>query len=64
MQCAFCSAKTRCEACGQALDAALMKKDGIHTAVVNVPDKSVRLEHDLDIDDLEEILEDVGLFLG
>ena len=64
MKCEFCSARTRCEACGQELDAVLMQHEGIHTAVVNVPDKTVRLEHDLDMDDLEEILEDAGLFLG
>ena len=64
MKCEFCSARTRCEACGQELDAVLMQHEGIHTAVVNVPDKTVRLEHDLDMDDREEILEDAGLVLG
>lgn len=64
MKCAFCTAKTRCEACGRELDTALMENSGIHTAVVNVPEKTVRLEHELDPDTLEELLEDAGLFLG
>lgn len=63
MKCAFCTAKNHCESCGCELDEALMAKSGILTAVVNVPEKTVRLEHELDADTLEEILEDVGLFL-
>jgi len=64
MKCAFCTAKNHCESCGQELDQALMGKAGIMTAVVNVPEKTVRLTHELDEDALEETLEDVGLFLG
>ncbi len=64
MKCTFCTAKIHCEACGRELDAMLMQQDGIQSAVVNVPEKTVRLEHELDPDTVEELLEDVGLFLG
>jgi len=63
MKCAFCTAKNHCERCGRELDEALMSKSGVLSAVVNVPEKTVRLEHELEEDALEEALEDVGLFL-
>lgn len=64
MKCTFCTAKIHCEACGRELDAELMRHDGVRSAVVNVPEKTARLEHELDPDALEELLEDTGLFLS
>ena len=64
MKCQFCSAKINCERCSDELAERLEGKPGIRSVQVNVPDKKVYLEHDLDLDDLEDTLDELGLLMG
>lgn len=63
-KCQFCSAKINCERCSRELEAALEVKPGIRSVQVNVPDKKVWLEYDLDPDDLEDMLDELGLLMA
>ena len=64
MKCQFCSAKINCERCSDELAERLAGKPGIRSVQVNVPDKKVYLEHDLDPDDVEDLLDELGLLMG
>lgn len=64
LKCQSCTAKIHCEACGEELAASLSKKQGIYSVLANIPDKSIRVEHDLDIDALEDLLDEQGALLG
>lgn len=64
MKCQFCTAKNHCAACGAELAEALAQKPEIAAAEVNLPDRTVRLNHSLDSDTLEDILDAVGLLVG
>ena len=64
MNCGFCTAKNHCDACGRELDEALLRKPGIQSARVNVPERTLRLTHCLDPDDLEDLLDATGLLVG
>lgn len=64
MKCQFCTAKNHCAACGAELSQALVQKPGIAAAQVNVPDHTARLEHTLDPDTLEDVLDAMGLLVG
>ena len=64
MNCGFCTAKNHCESCGAELAQALLEKPGIRAAQLNIPDRSLRITHDLDGDDLEDLLDGMGVLLG
>lgn len=64
MKCAFCTAKNHCESCGAELSEALEQKGGVTAAYFNLPEKTARIDHTLDPDDLEEILEDMSVLVG
>ena len=64
LNCQFCTAKNHCAACGAQLSEALLQKPGVTAAQVNVPDRTVRLEHALDEDSLEDMLDAMGLLVG
>lgn len=64
MKCPFCTAKNHCDRCGEELNEALVRKSGITAARVNVPDKTALLEHTLDADTLEDVLDGMGLLVG
>lgn len=61
LSCGFCAAKNRCEACGADLAAALLRREGISEAAVNIPDRTLRITHALDGDALEDLLDGMGL---
>ncbi len=64
LNCQFCTAKNHCAACGAELSEALAQKPGVAAAQVNLPDHSVRLRHSMDPDDLEDMLDTMGLLVG
>lgn len=64
VKCQFCTAKNHCAACGAELGEALAAKKGVRSAVVNIPDHTARLDHDLDGDELEDMLDAMGLLVG
>ena len=64
LSCGFCKAKNHCETCGADLAAALLRREGISEAAVNIPDRTLRITHSLDGDDLEDLLDGMGVLLG
>lgn len=64
VNCGFCTAKNHCAACGRELSEALLCKPGIQAAQVNVPERTLRLTHNLDSDALEDLLDAMGLLAG
>lgn len=63
MNCGFCTAKNHCAACGSELEQSLMGKPGITSAKINIPDHTASIEHTLDDDDLEDLLDGMGLLV-
>lgn len=64
VNCGFCTAKNHCAACGAEISEALEQKSGISAARVNIPDRSLLVEHALDGDELEDLLDAMGLLVG
>lgn len=64
INCDFCTAKNHCAACGAELSESLERKPGIARAQVNLPDRSLLVDHSLSGDDLEDILDGMGLLIG
>lgn len=62
-KCSFCTAKNHCAACGEELSAALAEKPGILAAELDIPKKTLRLEHNMDRDALEDLLDGMGLII-
>ena len=63
MNCGFCTAKNHCAACGEELSAALTEKPGVLSAEVDIPEKILRIEHSMDRDMLEDMLDGMGLMV-
>ena len=63
IKCSFCTAKNHCASCGGELSAALEEKPGVLSAQLNIPDNSLRIEHALDRDALEDLLDGMGLLV-
>lgn len=63
MNCGFCTAKNHCKRCGQELEEALTARPGVGGAAVNIPDHTITVDHDLDPDDLEDLLDGMGLLV-
>ncbi|MDE7041701.1 MAG: heavy-metal-associated domain-containing protein [Oscillospiraceae bacterium] len=64
INCDFCTAKNHCAACGSELEQSLTEKPGIASAKLNIPDHTASIEHTLDGDDLEDLLDAMGLLVG
>ena len=62
--CGFCTAKNHCASCGRELSEALAGKPGITSAKINLPEHTAEIDHSLDRDDLEDLLDGMGLLLG
>lgn len=63
VKCGFCTAKNHCAACGEELSAALERKHGITSAVLDLLGHTLRVEHSLDLEDLEDLLDGMGLMM-
>ena len=64
MNCDFCTAKNHCASCGADLAQSLLQKPGIEAAEMNIPDRTLRVTHTLDPDDLEDMLDGMGVLMG
>ena len=63
MSCQSCASKIHCDQCDAELAESLVQRPGIQNPQVNIKAKELVLDTTLDADDLEDILEGVGLFL-
>ena len=59
-----CQARVHCEECEERLSQMLMRLEGINGAVVQMANKQLAIDGDLDSGTLEETLEDLGIFVG
>ena len=64
MNCDFCTAKNHCSACGRELAESLLQRPGIEAAEMNIPDRTLRVKHSLPSDDLEDLLDGMGVLIG
>ncbi|MDE7261269.1 MAG: heavy-metal-associated domain-containing protein [Oscillospiraceae bacterium] len=64
LNCDFCTAKNHCAACGGELAESLVRRPGIESAEVNIPDRTLRVRHSLGADELEDLLDGMGLLMG
>ena len=63
-KCQACTAKVHCAQCDIELAEMLEAESAISWATVSIPQKTMSLQTELDRDSLEEILEDVGVFMS
>ena len=63
VKCAFCTAKNHCAACGAELTEALEARNGVENAAVNLLEHTVRVETSLSREDMEDLLEGMGLMV-
>lgn len=61
VKCGFCTAKNRCAACGAELTAELVKKPGISSAAVDLLQHSLQVDYSIDREELEDLLDGMGL---
>ena len=64
MGCQTCQARVHCEECEERLSQMLMRLEGINGAVVQMANKQLAIDGDLDSGTLEGTLEDLGIFVG
>lgn len=64
MNCGFCTAKNHCGSCGTELVQSLLQRPGIEAAEMNIPDHTLHVTHTLDVDDLEDLLDGMGVLVG
>ncbi len=64
IKCDFCTTKNHCSACGAELSEALERRPGISRAQVNVSEHTLLIDHSLDEDGLEDLLDGMGLLIG
>lgn len=63
LACQTCQEKIRCDECEEKLASAMQQKDGIDTVTLSMKTKRISVEGSADLDDVEILLEDLGLFL-
>lgn len=64
MNCGFCTAKNHCKSCGAELAQSLLQKPGIEAAELSIPDRTLQVIHSLDADELEDLLDGMGILVG
>lgn len=62
--CQSCQARVHCEECEERLSQMLMRLEGVNGAVVQMANRQLMIDADLDRSAMEEALEDVGIFAG
>ncbi|MBQ0133808.1 MAG: heavy-metal-associated domain-containing protein [Clostridiales bacterium] len=63
MKCQSCAAKVNCHECDAYLRDDLSREEGIEAVEVDMKARRISLETEMDEDELEETLEDRGLFV-
>ena len=64
MGCQTCQARVNCEECEKRLSRMLMRLEGVDGAAVQMGKKQLAIDGTQDRDALEEILEDLGIFIA
>ena len=64
IKCPFCTAKNHCADCSREMTELLRGKAGIRDAQIDLQTKTAQIDHNLDMDDLEDVLDAMGLLLG
>ena len=59
--CGFCAAKNHCAACGAELAAALVRRPGVQAARVNLLEGALQVVHTLEREELEDLLDGMGI---
>ena len=60
-KCGFCTAKNHCQACGEELSEALSARPGILEAQIDTKAHTAHIVHQMDLEDLLDLLEGMGL---
>ncbi len=60
--CQTCHAKVNCGECEKRLEEALMRLQGVRGASIQMAQKQVMVDADMDEDDLLDCLEEIGIF--
>lgn len=64
LKCQSCHKRTECEQCQAQIERMLLRLDGVKSVCVNIVQKQMTLDAGgADPDDIEELLEDAGIFL-
>ena len=61
VKCAFCTAKNHCAACGGELSEALAAREGVDSAAVDLLAHTARITSPMEREDIEDLLEGMGL---
>ena len=60
-KCGFCTARNHCQACGEELSEALSARPGIREVQIDTKAHTAHITHDMDSDELLDLLEGMGL---
>ena len=64
LSCQACSQRVHCEQCQEQIAEMLLRIRGVQSAQVNMAAKTMHIEFEgIDADDIEEILENAGVFV-
>ena len=63
ISCQNCQSKVHCDECEKRLKEAIMRLSGIHGASLQIANKTLLADGQLDEDTLVDVLEDIGIFV-
>lgn len=64
LSCQACSQRVHCDQCQEQIAEMLLRIRGMQSAQINMAAKNMHIEfEDIDADDIEEILENAGVFV-
>lgn len=64
LACQTCHAKIHCDECEKRLEETLMRMQGVNGASIQMVTKQALIDGPIDADTLEEVLEDLGIFIA
>ena len=63
ISCQNCQAKVHCDECEKRLEEAIMRLSGVHGASLQIANKTLLVDGQMDEDTLVDALEDIGIFV-
>ena len=63
ISCQTCHAKVHCDECEKRLEDAIMRLSGVHGASMQIANKTLLVDGQMDGDALVDALEDIGIFV-
>ena len=63
ISCQSCHAKVYCDECERRLEDAIMRLSGVHGASLQIANKTLLVDGQMDEDTLVDALEDIGIFV-